>query len=326
MLPLGQRDTHVTSNGIENATVTAASETTRVSVEKEIVSSVKGAPPSVEATARNSGLGGMGRPPQRAIIQPSLVGPTKPVTERPSLQPIPRTVRAQPQKAQGEKSAKVGVLKTKVACGTPTGQAAESGKKTTATCTPNSTEPNATTAVTSSFLDDVPLETCLEYLTRPHRSWDSAIRIRELYRQRTEEHRRAVLSRTASVTEDRSARLSPASSASNFSIRSAPTTVGQTELKPLRTGRLESRGGVLRQGRFGAPPGTKPEPEGLSVGGLALPASAVRPASRLFPLSSKSNDQSHLAGAVSTQRLPAEAAGKSTTPSRVLHDFSFSMR
>ncbi|EAN86966.1 hypothetical protein C3747_21g155 [Trypanosoma cruzi] len=141
-----------------------------------------------------------------------------------------------------------------------------------------------------SIFDDAPVQASLEYLTRPHRSWDSAFRIweRRGRRQESEKNRRTWSNSGLSNSVAGSTRLSCASSnkaasSSSISICSAPPTVGR-----LRTQMSSGNSpgcGVLRRGRFGLLPSLQADPEGLAVGGSRLsPPAHFSTMSRFKPL------------------------------------------
>nr|CCC92103.1 conserved hypothetical protein [Trypanosoma congolense IL3000] len=167
---------------------------------------------------------------------------------------------------------------------------------------------------TSSLLDNMPIEACLEYLTRPHRSWDSATRIRELQKQRAENSNRAARRRSSMNSLSASLQFSDTSSVANLSVHSAPAGFGRLGSNPSRT---DSKGGVIRRARFGSLPSAKPELDGLMVGGTSF--AVGRPPSRLQPLSSSGEVRS----------LTAESDSSLARNTRLRmspQSFSFSMR
>ncbi|RNF10295.1 hypothetical protein TraAM80_01638 [Trypanosoma rangeli] len=165
-------------------------------------------------------------------------------------------------------------------------------------------------ALPPSIFDDAPVQASLEYLTRPHRSWDSAVKIRERRGRRQERGtaRRAwrsssslsnSLASSASVLCASSNRMV---SHSSLSVHSAPPMLSHphASVSPGNT----PGGGTLRRGRFGVPLNLQPSPEGLAVDGSSL------------SLSFASSTMSHL------KPLPQDQAFFPTTRSNTLGNAS----
>ncbi|KEG09238.1 hypothetical protein DQ04_05561020 [Trypanosoma grayi] len=220
-----------------------------------------------------------GRAIQRTIVGPSSSKKPKPLaTGHPHPLPMPPRAHAAPTVLPEGSLAAAAALATTAA----TTVARTKTTVVTRTST-NKAKPVSPPPSEPSALDDAPVEASLEYLTRPHRSWDSAVRVREMWRRRTQEHYRAAASRSTSTSLASSMRSSTAfsassSSVSGFTVRSAPPTVGR-----LRAPSSGGGGGTLRRARFGALPSRPPESEGLAVGGSRLPL-PLAPPSRLKPL------------------------------------------
>ncbi|KAH9593400.1 hypothetical protein LSM04_003313 [Trypanosoma melophagium] len=173
-------------------------------------------------------------------------------------------------------------------------------KSTTTTPSPTSssllsTTPPTTGAVTvsetPSIFDEAPVEASLEYLTRPHRSWDSAVRTRELRMRKVQEQYRASTSRLTSTSSSLnstqiSTTTSPASerSLSRISFNSAPPTFGRAIAMSRALGsRTGTSSGVIRRGRLGMLPNNRTETEGLHVGGSRLLGQAALTTGVGFP-------------------------------------------
>lgn len=95
----------------------------------------------------------------------------------------------------------------------------------------------------TSFLDEVPVEACLEYLTRPHRSWDSAAKSLEYRRERIEGHNASVFARSLNVS-----RNSSYMEGSMRSIASAPAGFPKTGTNSSKT----KTGSLVPGGRLGS--------------------------------------------------------------------------
>lgn len=236
-----------------------------------------------------------GRPPQKTLSRPALT--SKPGT---TVKPRPRPLPLQSSEGTSTPAIATELNKEKRAKeqGAPPAPrpVVGAGKKVTVAVAPTEkTEEANPPAPASSFLDDMPVEACLEYLTRPHRSWESATRIRELQKQRAENSSRAARRRSASNSLSSSMQFSASSSVGNMSAHSAPPAFGR-----FGTGstRAESRGGIVPRARFGALPGAKPEPEGLMVGGTSVVVSGGQLPLRLQPPLSFGECRSATAGSV----------------------------
>ncbi|EKF26858.1 hypothetical protein MOQ_009434, partial [Trypanosoma cruzi marinkellei] len=233
-------------------------------------------PPSVGSSSREKAEGEgenarrKGRAIQRKILpQPSKLSTPLPTTAKGPF-PLPLPPRTAATKS-GVSSNKIAVTNT-------------SKNKVQPASSRQTQEPPP------SIFDDAPVQASLEYLTRPHRSWDSAVRIweRRGRRQEREKNRRTwgnsgLSNSVASSTRLSCAASNKAASSSSVSICSAPPTFGRLQT-PMSPGN-SSGSGVLRRGRFGLLPSLQADPEGLAVGGSRLsPPVHLSTMSRLKPL------------------------------------------
>lgn len=141
----------------------------------------------------------------------------------------------------------------------PAGEAdARRGKQTatdrasefTVTSTKRATGAASPRLETTSFLDSAPVEMCLEYLTRPHTSWDSAVRTMERQRERIQTHQNSIYAR--SVASSRCASFASTASTAASVLES---TMGSVASAPAGFPRSSSNGsktcvGTLRRGRL----------------------------------------------------------------------------
>lgn len=120
------------------------------------------------------------------------------------------------------------------------------------------------------LLDEAPVEACLEYLTRPHHSWDSASKVVQMQRERVAQHEASVLARSFafsrrgsmlssfSATTDTTgvAGLMNTSFASVSSVASAPAGFPRS----AQNGSKTQVGTLRKSGRLA---GTSPAPAAL---------------------------------------------------------------
>ncbi|CCW67496.1 unnamed protein product [Phytomonas sp. Hart1] len=107
-----------------------------------------------------------------------------------------------------------------------------------------------------SELNDLPVEACLEYLMRPHISWDSVISSLQRRRERVERHGASIMSRSLASTRSNyfastvsSSMESSISSSSVVSVATAPAGFPRTSKNGSKTCT-----GTLRRGRLYAAP------------------------------------------------------------------------
>ncbi|ORC89151.1 uncharacterized protein TM35_000131550 [Trypanosoma theileri] len=204
---------------------------------------------------------------------------------------------------------------------------------------PSSSALGTTESVEPSIFDEAPVEASLEYLTRPHRSWDSAVRTRELRMRKIQEQCRVATSRYASSSLSSSmqfsATTSPTSdrSLSRLSFNSAPPTFGRAiAMSPSLGSSINS--GVLRRGRLGMLPNirTEAEVEGLSVGGNRLIGVSPQIAGVGFPTAPPARQRPLPLGQTTSSlsvgsSTPSESRGNKGTGLRGgIREFAFSMR
>ncbi|ESL08634.1 hypothetical protein TRSC58_03660 [Trypanosoma rangeli SC58] len=187
-------------------------------------------------------------------------------------------------------------------------------------------------ALPPSIFDDAPVQASLEYLTRPHRSWDSAVKIRERRGRRQErETARRVWRSSSSLSNSVASSASVLCASSNrtvshstLSVCSAPSMLSHphASVSPGKT----PGGATLRRGRLGLPLNLQPNPEGLAVGGSSLSVSlASSTMSHLKPLphgqTFSPTTRSNTLGNAS-----AEGRGTNTPALGRVRQFTFTMR
>lgn len=102
--------------------------------------------------------------------------------------------------------------------------------------------------VVSSSLDGVPVDGCLEYLTRPHSSWDSVNRFMERRQERLENCQASIVARSLAASRRSSFASSVATMNSSIvSVATAPAGFPRTALNASKTytGSLRPRGRLL---------------------------------------------------------------------------------
>ncbi|RNF27600.1 uncharacterized protein Tco025E_00161 [Trypanosoma conorhini] len=299
----------------KNTTAGTTAAAARVAQERRRPSVPSSAPPRpVEAPAREAeeeNARRRGRTFQRRVLQPSKSATSDAKTEQvPRPLPLPSRTPATVLPGAAAKTTAVTSTSTNRVQPVP------------------SPQPQALPA---SIFDDVPVQASLEYLTRPHRSWDSAVRIRERAgrRQQRESARRAwrgsssLSTSVASSASVSCASVNRAMSPSSLSVRSAPPTFGHAHASVSPGGTQGS--GTRRRGRFGVLPSLQPDPGGLAVGGSSLSVSLAPSAlPRLRPVSP--GQTSSPATRNPFVLAPAERRGANTPALAKVREFSFTMQ
>ncbi|EPY18760.1 hypothetical protein AGDE_15619 [Angomonas deanei] len=149
----------------------------------------------------------------------------------------------------------------------------------------------------TSFLDELPVEACLEYLTRPHRSWDSAATYSYDRQRRIEDHRASVFARSLNASRNASLILN----SSMRSTASAPAGFPRS----ASNGSKSKTGSLVPSGRLGSP---TPSAEGKIDLELRVASSHSRTASRASNTRSVSPGQ--LMRGSTTAPKPVEGKGK----------------